>query len=509
MHVFSKRRVTRAAVAAALACVVQSGARAAPDAPMFPVPASQSPDAAAVPPPPLLLAQSRTGGWGLGVLAPALPMPVKPNRSVEVTAELPPCEPVEAGQDSIPGDTRQNAAPGDAGRNPTPGDAGQDVKAGDAGPSAANGDGGQKTPPGDASGKNSSSAGSGQPVPAADAGQGGALAYPGQNPSSASAEQQGVQQECAVIPTAGPVATSNAIDVALDYVPPASGAGAPVKWGRPIGTPPKPWFSGVATQEGLMLGNRSLTYRSLEGPSVSVGSLTPFSPAWSTATPIGGVQVSNLTAPSDATVPEGKLGYSSVWGHLNNTDPAATSGGVDYGAPVGTSSLRYGLLPQMTVEGQVQSARGLTATGLGTTYSMGEWGTLQGGATQSHFDTAEGWRYRLGYNVDVFDSLTLGYSNELTSTGYGDLSTYEDGAIGSRQLRNTFSAGVPIAGFGQLSGTYSGLRDTSGELIERRFGVSQSMMLSPNVRLAVGADRDVVSGDYAVNMQLTLPIGGR
>jgi hypothetical protein len=115
----------------------------------------------------------------------------------------------------------------------------------------------------------------------------------------------------------------------------------------------------------------------------------------------------------------------------------------------------------------------------------------------------------MGYNVNVFDAVKLGYANEMTSSGYGDLTTYQDGATTTRQWRDTFSAGVPVGAWGEFSGTYSGLRDTSGEMLERRYGISQSMMLSPNVRLAVGADHDVITGDFGVNMQLTMPIGGR
>jgi hypothetical protein len=384
-------------------------------------------------------------GAGLSVLAPAAPMPVQLGDGGVVTAELPPCEPAAAADPSTVTDPREVVSPVD-------------------------------------------------PPPA--------------DPSSVSDPQELPSLACPVVPTPADTSVLMGSTPVLDYVPPAPGSDPPVNWGRPLGTP-KPWFANVTPQEGMVLGDRSLTYRSLEGPSLSVGSLTPFTPGWASAAPIGGVQLSNLTAASDATVPEGKLGYSSVWGRINNTDISQSAGGVDYGPPAGSSSLRYGLTPNLTLEGQVQSARALTATGLGTTYSLGGWGRLQGGATQSHFDASEGWRYRLGYNVDVFDSLTLGYANELTSSGYGDLSTYQDGAIDGRQVRSTFSAGVPITGWGQISGTYSGLRDASGDILERRYGLSQSMMLSPHVRFAVGADHDVVSGDYALNMQLSMPIGGR
>lgn len=438
------RRVARLALAV-LAGAVGAGVQAAPIAsPEALVPISSHPGSATAPRPPVVLARAGTG-TGLSALAPAVPVPVRLGDGIDVTAELPPCEPL--------------ATLGASGATASPG-----------------------------------------ATSAADT-----TVVPGT--TEAPAPPEASQVICPAVPAADSSVLVGSTPV-LDYVPPPPGSSPPVNWGRPLGTP-KPWFANVTPQEGMVLGDRSLTYRSVDGPSLSVGSLTPFTPAWGSAAPIGGVQLSNLTAASDATVPEGKLGYSSVWGRINNTDTSQSAGGVDYGPPAGTSSLRYGLTPDLTLEGQVQSARALTATGLGTTYSLGRWGRVQGGATQSHFDESQGWRYRLGYNVDVFDSLTLGYANELTSSGYGDLSNYEDGAVGSRQLRSTFSAGVPITGWGQLSGTYSGLRDASGDVLERRYGFSQSMMLSPHVRFAVGADHDVVSGDYALNMQLSLPIGGR
>ena len=45
---------------------------------------------------------------------------------------------------------------------------------------------------------------------------------------------------------------------------------------------------------------------------------------------------------------------------------------------------------------------------MGTTYTAGEYGTFQAGATQSTFDAASGYRYRFGYNVDLADMVNLG-----------------------------------------------------------------------------------------------------
>lgn len=495
MHVFVPRRACRAALAVALACCVHGGAVAA-EALAYPAPSMSGAGARA----PVLLAQA---GRGLGVLAPALPLPVRPPGQGQITAELLPCQPVPPLQAEAPaGDAGTDAA------GPAMDTAkGADSSTTSPADTARGADGSAVSPTNPAKGPGSIGS---SPDPAKDVAPAIADAgmAAGQGQPAAEAGGEAAPLDCIAVPTAAAeAADSTAGGLDLDYVPLPPGS-TPVKWGRPLGTP-KPWFAGISPQGGMQLGERNLTYRNVEGPSVSLGTLTPFSPAWSSAATIGGVQVSNLTTSSDATVPEGKLGYSSVWGRIDNTDPGLTAGGVQYGPTAGSNSLRYGVTPDITLEGQVQSAHALTATGLGTTYSMGEWGTLQGGATQSRFDTSQGWRYSLGYNVKVFDTLKLGYGNELTSSGYGDLSTYQDGATATAQWRNTFSAGLPISGWGELSGTYSGLRDTTGEMLERRYGISQSMMLSPNVRLAVGADHDVVSGDYGVNMQLTMPIGGR
>ncbi|CAB3821889.1 fimbrial protein [Achromobacter anxifer] len=272
-----------------------------------------------------------------------------------------------------------------------------------------------------------------------------------------------------------------------------------------VSRPTRPWFASASSQEGLRYaGDRNWVYRNTTGPSVSVGNINARAPAWGSSAPVGGLQISNWGG-SGATAPEGSFGYSSSLGRLNRMDPAASSGAVDYGDPVGSGAVRYGLTPALTVEGQVQSAPMLTTRGMGTTYAAGEYGTFKAGATQSSFDAASAWRYRFDYNVDVADSVNLGYSNEQIGAGYGDLSSYAGGGAATAQTRNTVSAGVPITGWGVLSGTYSGLREGSA-LAEQRVGLSHSMFVAPKVKLAVGADRDILSGNYEWRANLSMPV---
>lgn len=280
---------------------------------------------------------------------------------------------------------------------------------------------------------------------------------------------------------------------------------APVVIISGVSRPSRPWFASVSGQDGLRYGgDRSWTYRSTSGPSFAVGNINASAPAWGSSAPVGGLQISNLQG-STAPLAEGAFGYSSSLGRLNRMDPAATSGAVDYGASVGNGTVRYGLTPVLTLEGQMQSAPSLTTRGMGTTYSAGDYGTFQAGATQSSFDATSAWRYRFGYSVDVADTVNLGYTNEQIGAGFGDLSTYTGGVTSAPQTRNTVSAGVPITGWGTLSGTYSGLHEGSA-LAERRFGLSHSMFVAPRVRLAVGADRDIISGNYEWRANLSMPV---
>ncbi|WP_255176073.1 fimbrial protein [Bordetella genomosp. 5] len=266
------------------------------------------------------------------------------------------------------------------------------------------------------------------------------------------------------------------------------------------------WFSAVSSVPTTSYTGQNWRYTPSvgAGPSVGVGNVTSLAPSWGNSAPIGGIQFSERATGS--ALKPGEFGYASSLGRLNLMDPAATSGAVDYGASAGSSMVRYGLTTDLTVEGQLQTAPQLTTRGFGTTYRAGDIGTFQAGATQSTFDAVNAWRYRFGYSVNMADAVTLGVSGEDIGAGYNDLSSYNNGGSNARQLRSTFSAGVPISGWGTLSGTYSSGVTASSDPNERRVGLEQSMMLAPKVRFALGADRDLVSGDYEWRARLSMPV---
>jgi hypothetical protein len=394
---------------------------------------------------PLLLAQ------GIGVLAPALAEPVDESSGV-MLGELPPCAPAAV----VPPGQADGAGPDDS--------------------------------------------------PAA-AASGGA---PGSGPAQTSAGSPGAmaQGRCggALDPSTYPTATDPSTFYSLDYDGTYYTGGGKVAYARPLGVP-KTWFTGASTPEGLYTGARSLGYRTLDGPALTLGSIAPSATTWTDPVAIGGLNVSDMPDGNGLTLPAGAFGYSSTVGRLDNTDPTATQGGLAYGATAATGSLRYGLSPGLTLESQMQTAPAMTVMGLGSTYAAGDVGTFSAGASQSRFDELSGWRYRLGYTLGLTRYLNLGVANERSAAGYGDLSTYSTGALATGQSRNSLTAGIPMGTWGTLSGTYTGTRDANGTLAGRSFGLMQSWLLAPNVTFAVGADRDVITGDYDMRLQLSLPMG--
>ncbi|MEJ2895957.1 fimbrial protein [Bordetella avium] len=272
-----------------------------------------------------------------------------------------------------------------------------------------------------------------------------------------------------------------------------------------VARPQARWFSAVHVRPALSYGDRNWLYNPSEGPTVGVGNVTANSPVWGSGVAVGGIQVTDRFD-SNSNIDAGKIGYSSSIGRLNLMDPSATQGAVDYGASVGSSSVRYGLSPELTLEGQMQSAPRLTTRGMGTRYDAGSIGTFEAGVTQSSFDSVNAWRYRFGYNVTMADSVRLGVRGEDIGAGFGDLARYASGVSATRQMRSTFSAGVPLYGMGTLSGTYSSDVLGHGDAADRRVGLEHSMELAAAARFALGADRDLQSGEYAWRARLSMPV---
>ena len=164
----------------------------------------------------------------------------------------------------------------------------------------------------------------------------------------------------------------------------------------------------------------------------------------------------------------------------------------------------YGVTPDLTLETQMQTARLLTARVMGTTYSVGTYGTFQVGATQSSFESVNAWRYRFGYQVDLGDFVSFGVNNEQIGSRFSDLSAYRDGANSANRSRSTLSVGVRTHGMETFTGTYSGMRENSS-VSERGLGLKHSMAVAPEVNVSVGGNRDILMGEYEMRANVSMP----
>lgn len=250
-------------------------------------------------------------------------------------------------------------------------------------------------------------------------------------------------------------------------------------------------------------GMASWVYRGADGPDLSFGVLPGSGLKLSGSAPIAGLRLQQGRMDS-SVLAQGAVGYSSAVGWLDFSPWTTGAGAVEYGVSAGQTAVRYGWRRDLTVEGQVQTAARLRNVGLGGVYSLGEWGRVRAGATHSRYDNVQGARYNLGYTVHVNDWLEVGYRAEYAMTGYSDLSRYTSGPLSQSRIQGTLETGVPLARWGTLSGTYSDIR--YGNTTVQRMGVAHSLDLRRHVQLKWEADRDIVSGDYGMRINLSLPM---
>ncbi|MGO3741502.1 hypothetical protein [Kerstersia sp.] len=243
-------------------------------------------------------------------------------------------------------------------------------------------------------------------------------------------------------------------------------------------------------------------YRGADGPDLAFGVLPGSGLKLSGSAPLAGVRLQS--GRMDGVLAPGAVGYSSAVGWLDYSPWSAGAGAVEYGVSAGQTAVRYGWQNDLTLEGQVQTAAKMRNVGLGGVYSLGEWGRLRAGAAHSRHESVEGSRYNLGYVVNVYDWLEVGYRAEYAMSGYSDLSRYATGPLAQPRMQGTLETGVPLAGWGTISGTYSDMR--SGNTTVQRMGIAHRLALRRNVQLKWEADRDIVSGDYGMRLNLSMPV---
>lgn len=260
--------------------------------------------------------------------------------------------------------------------------------------------------------------------------------------------------------------------------------------------------SSLTSSDTWELGAENWRYVADDGTDLTLGSYSPRVQVWGGGARLGGIALSRSL--TEGIVPENQWQYGVALGALNHTEAAATSGNLAYGAGASDAVLRYGVSPDLTLETQVQWAPDMVTTGVGGMYST-SWGAWRLGVAKATRDLHEGWRYRVGYDVGVLDDVRLSWLSEQRSNGFSDLSNYTGFTGNSARRRNVVSTSIRLGRWGTMRGSYESVASPSTPL-KQQFRVSQQFWYSPNLRVSLSAQREQLSGDYGLGLELSLPI---
>lgn len=280
---------------------------------------------------------------------------------------------------------------------------------------------------------------------------------------------------------------------------------APGAW-RPMGVDilaqNDPGGGDSAGNEHWTLGTHNWRYTRPNGVGLTLGNDMAAAPQWGNSARLGGVQLSDQLSKGNAAV--GQWQYSAMVGALDYS-PSTSEGGLMYGPAASSSVLRYGWSPQLTLESQLEWAPAMDTLGVGGTYDTRNWGVWKAGVAKASQDMQHGWRYQVGYEASVLDTLKLSWTNEQRSGGFADLSRYRDYSVDGGQTSNRWAATWPTGRWGDISGTYETV-DTALGPSKQYIGLSQQFWLSPNLRVALKADHERIGGDYDVGLHFSIPI---
>ncbi len=261
--------------------------------------------------------------------------------------------------------------------------------------------------------------------------------------------------------------------------------------------------STITGHDAWELGAENWRYSRDDQLELTLGNYSSKAPVWGSSVRLGGIAVSQgLT---DGVVPEDQWQYGVMVGALDHSTSGITQGDLVYGSGAGDIVVRYGLTPELTLESEGQWAPSMVAAGMGVQYTTPNWGAWRLGLAKATRDLHDGWRYRVGYDVSLLDSLELSWLGEQRSEGFSDLSNYADFGSAPFQRSSRWQAVVPLGSWGDLVGSYERVGSATGPL-KQQFGFSQQFWYSPNLRVSLNADHDRVSGDYGVGVQFSVPL---
>jgi len=261
------------------------------------------------------------------------------------------------------------------------------------------------------------------------------------------------------------------------------------------------WLPAPSTRPWT-LGARNWSYVGEGGMSIVLGSKDVAAPAWGSTARLGGISISQssqVTSNDDRSwqysMSVGAIDYASDF----------SEGDLSYGPTASNTAVRYSLGSGFNLESQLELAPDLITTGVGGEYDARGWGVWSAGVARAHRGIEKGWRYQAAYRIDVLEDLQLSWMNERHTDGFADLSRYQSGSTYPGGIRQQWGATIGLGRWGDLRGVYENEHPSIGET-RHSFGLTQQFWYSPNLRIGLEAQRELISGDYDVGIRFSVPI---
>ncbi|HYJ30027.1 MAG TPA: fimbria/pilus outer membrane usher protein [Allosphingosinicella sp.] len=179
---------------------------------------------------------------------------------------------------------------------------------------------------------------------------------------------------------------------------------------------------------------------------------------------------------------------------------------MDYGAPIASTSHRYGLSDRVTLEGHAQASRDVQAAGLGIGFALFDLGMIGGSATLSRSDRGAGMHVS-GSVERRTTGLSFGIRAEYASENFNYVGAAED----ERPSRLSVQAFADVPVFGGSIGVSLVHRSRRGdEEDESLAGIFANVPLIDNASIQLFARRAVAGNAQTVfGANVSFALGGR
>lgn len=238
-----------------------------------------------------------------------------------------------------------------------------------------------------------------------------------------------------------------------------------------------------------------------DSTSLTLGSSEIGVPEWNDTLQLGGIRLSQSFLASSEDVAQ--WNYSLALGAVDQSATGAND--LQFGPMAGSLALSYDYSPTLRLTTRTEVANDLFMSGVAGQYDLGWMGRWHSGVSRSTRGGQQGWRYRARADFDLDEDLSLAWMGERLTDGFMDVRRYAAGAHPVGSGRQRWSASWDSGAWGKWSGSFESVHPREGAP-QRRFGLSRQFWYSPNLRVGIHAEREMVSDDYDIGLRFSFPL---